>query len=119
MIHREFWTTIIAYNAIRMTAACSAELADVRLREISFVSTCQYVLAAWDVITSGSLCGSALMQYCLGQLKQISKCIVGHRPGRFEPRVRKKRGSNYNLMMQPRESLRRKLAKGDNSFETK
>jgi hypothetical protein len=119
MIHREFWTTIIAYNAIRMTAACSAELADVRPREISFVSTCQYVLAAWDVITSGSLRGSVLRQYCLGQLEQISKCIVGQRPGRFEPRVRKKRGSNYNLMMEPRENLRRKLAKGDNSFETK
>ena len=119
MVHREFWTTIIAYNAIRMTAACSAELAGVRPREISFVSTCQYVLAAWDVIASGVLWGSALEQYCLGQLAKISKCIVGLRPGRFEPRVRKKRGSNYNLMMEPREKLRRKLAKGDNSFETK
>ncbi|EKK00783.1 hypothetical protein RBSH_03981 [Rhodopirellula baltica SH28] len=41
------------------------------------------------------------------------------RPGRFEPRVRKKRGSNYNLMMRPREVLRARLATGDNSFETK
>ncbi len=119
MVHREFWTTIIAYNAIRVTAARSAELAGVQPRQISFVSTCQYVLAAWDVLTSGTLKGEALRAYCLGQLQQIAKCLVGNRPGRFEPRVRKKRGSNYNLMMQPRAELQAKLANGDNSFETK
>ncbi|SMP41207.1 hypothetical protein SAMN06265222_101548 [Neorhodopirellula lusitana] len=42
-------------------------------------------------------------------LEQIGKCLVGQHPGRFEPRVRKKRGSNYNLMMQPREQLRARL----------
>ena len=42
-----------------------------------------------------------------------------NRPDRYEPRVKKKRGSNYNLMMQPREELRNRLKEGDNSFETK
>jgi len=32
--------------------------------------------------------------YCVSRLGQIGKCLVGKRPGRFEPRVRKKRGSN-------------------------
>jgi len=82
-----------------------------------FVSCCQFVLAAWDVIDSKT--GIDHRTYCLSRLEQIGKCIVGQRPGRFEPRVRKKRGSNYNLMMQPREELRRRLALGDNSFETK
>ena len=119
MVHREFWTTIIAYNAIRVTAARSAELAGVSPRQISFVTTCQYVLAGWDVIASGLLMGTRLQAYCLGQLMQIAQCLVGNRPGRFEPRVRKKRGSNYNLMMQPRSELKLRLSKGDNSFETK
>ncbi|GIW96698.1 MAG: hypothetical protein KatS3mg111_0031 [Pirellulaceae bacterium] len=119
MVHREFWTTIIAYNAIRITAARSAELAGVCPRQISFVTTCQYVLAAWDVIASGSLPPAALQAYCMAQLKQIAQCLVGNRPGRFEPRVRKKRASNYNLMMQPSHMLKSKLARGDNSFETK
>jgi len=57
--------------------------------------------------------------YCVSRLGQIGKCLVGKRPGRFEPRVRKKRGSNYNLMMEPRDILRAKLATGDTSFETK
>ena len=119
MVRREFWTTIIAYNAIRMTAARSAQLAGESPRRISFVSTCQYVLAAWDVIASRAFRGEVLRNYVMSQLNAIAKCIVGTRPGRLEPRVRKKRGSNYNLMMEPRETLRKRLAVGDNSFETK
>ena len=119
MVRREFWTTIIAHNAIRMTAARSAQLAGESARQISFVSTCQYVLAAWDVIASGVLSDHAFRNYCVGQLDGIAKCVVGLRPGRFEPRVRKKRGSEYKLMMEPRSKLRRRLARGDNSFETK
>ena len=117
MVRKEFWVTMLAYNAIRTTALGGAWVCGVRPREISFVSCCQFVLAAWDVI--GTKRGTEHRTYCVGRLEQIGKCIVGKRPGRFEPRVRKKRGSNYNLMMQPREELKARLAKGDNSFETK
>jgi putative transposase len=119
MVRREFWTTILAYNAIRTTAACSAALNDGCPRRISFVSTCQFVLSAWDVMASGLIAATAMLDYCVSRLKQISKCIVGDRPGRIEPRVIKKRQKNYNLMMQPRVELHRRLAVGDNSFETK
>ncbi len=119
MVRREFWTTILAYNAIRTTAACSAALNNVSPRRISFVGTCQFVLSAWDLMASGLMAIETLLGYCLIRLKQISKCIVGNRPGRFEPRVLKKRQKNYNLMMQPRNDLKIRLAKGDNSFETK
>ena len=117
MVHKEFWITMLAYNAIRTTALGGAWLTGVQPREVSFVSCCQFVLAAWDVIESHTQ--STHRQYCLSRLKQIGKCLVGQRPGRFEPRVRKRRPSNYNLMMKPREELRRRLAKRDNSFETK
>ncbi len=75
------------------------------------------MLAAWDVI--GTMTAEVRRAYCFSRLGQIGKCLVGKRPGRFEPRVRKKRGSNYNLMMQPREVLKARLGNGDNSFETK
>jgi hypothetical protein len=55
---------------------------------------------------------------CGRRLGQIGKCLVGKRPGRIEPRVRKKRGSDYNLMLQARQVLQAKLTSGDNSFET-
>ena len=104
-------------NAIRTTALGSAWICGTRPREVSFVSCCQFVLAAWDLIDI--LTPTARRSYCVSRLEQIGKCVVGKRPGRFEPRVRKKRGSNYNLMMQSREVLRARLAAGDNSFETK
>lgn len=119
LVHREFWTTILTYNVIRTTTACAAQLHNLLPRQISFVSACQYVLAAWDVITMGLLSEAQQLSYCTSRLMQVSKCLVGNRPGRFEPRVLKKRQKNYNLMMQPREQLRARLATGDNSFETK
>ena len=117
MVRKEFWVTMLTYNAIRTTALGSAWICGTRPRDVSFVSCCQFVLAAWDVVELQS--GMDRRAYCISRLEQIGKCLVGQRPGRFEPRVRKKRGSNYNLMMQPREVLQARLAVGDNSFETK
>ena len=117
MVHREFWTTIIAYNAIRITAARSAELAGIGPRQISFDSTCEFVLSLWDIVGNALLPEDQLRAVCLARLEQIAKCNVGDRPGRVEPRVRKKRGSNYKLMNDPRSVLKAKLADGDNSFE--
>jgi len=42
MVRREQWTTLLAYNPIRSTAA--AILHNVKPREISFTSTVQFVL---------------------------------------------------------------------------
>ena len=117
MVRKEFWVTMLAYNAIRTTALGSAWICGTRTREISFVGCCQFVLAAWDAIDA--MTATDRRSYCVSRLEQIGKCLVGQRPGRFEPRVRKKRGSNYNMMMQPRDVLRARLAAGDNSFETK
>lgn len=117
MVRKEFWVTMLAYNAIRTTALGAAWVSGLRPREVSFVSCCQFVLAAWDVVHS--MLAPQRYGYCTSRMKQIGKCLVARRPGRFEPRVRKKRGTNYNLMMQPREELHKRLAQGDNSFETK
>ncbi|MEL6897677.1 MAG: IS4 family transposase [Planctomycetota bacterium] len=117
MVRKEFWVTILAYNSIRITGLAGSWVCGVRPREISFVSCCQFVLAAWDKIDS--LSGMLRRRYCLGRLERIAQCRVGQRPGRYEPRVRKKRGSNYNLMMKPRQDLKNRLAVGDNWFESK
>jgi hypothetical protein len=117
MVRKEFWGTMLAYTAIRATLLGTAWICGTRPREVSFVSCCQFVLAAWDVIDT--IPAEASRAYCVSRLGQIGKCLVGKRLGRIEPRVRRKRGSNYNLMMQPRQVLQAKLASGDNSFETK
>ena len=111
MIRTEFRTTLLAYNLIRSVSATAALLADVKPRQISFTGTCQYVLSAWMVLSLGHSPARGLEPYCRDVLKLIAQCEVGHRPGRLEPRVIKRRRHNYKLMMKPREILRAELRK--------
>lgn len=111
MVHRELWTTILGYNLIRMTAAGAALLHNKQPRQISFTSTCQYVLASWMQLSCGLITASRLEQYLKLMLKQIAGCEVANRPGRLEPRVLKRRRHGYKLMDKPRHQLRSELRK--------
>jgi putative transposase len=111
MVHREVWTTILGYNLIRTTAAGAALLHGKQPRQISFTGTCQYVLASWMQLSSGSIAPQLRNDYLLAMLKQIASCEVAHRPGRLEPRVVKRRPKPYKLMQKPRNELRRQLRK--------
>lgn len=111
MVHREVWTTILGYNLIRTTAAGAALLHDKQPREISFTSTCQYVLASWMQLSCGLIEASRLEEYLQLMLRQIAGCRVANRPGRLEPRVLKRRRHHYKLMQQPRHQLRCELRK--------
>ena len=95
MVRREVWTTLLAYNLIRTTAAAAALLHDKPPREISFTATCQYVLSCWSDLR-GLACESAeRFRYCRAMLAQIAQCLVARRPGRIEPRVIKRRRHRY------------------------
>ena len=109
MVHREVWTTILAYNLIRTTAAGAALVHGKQPRHISFTSTCQYVLASWMQLSGGLIAESSLEEYLWLMLKQIAACEVANRPGRLEPRVLKRRRHGYPLMQKPRHELRREL----------
>jgi putative transposase len=111
MVQREVWTTLLGYNLIRTTAAGAALVHGKQPRQISFTSTCQYVLASWMQLSLGLLQASALDAYLRLVLRQIAACEVANRPGRLEPRVLKRRRHGYKLMQQPRHELRRKLRK--------
>jgi hypothetical protein len=101
-------------NVIRMTAGIAAKQESILPREISFVSTCQCIHSNWDLA-----CFSTLdPDECIRQiLRCISQCRIGRRRGRFEPRCVKRRRDQSTLMMEPRDKLRQRLSKGDNSFE--
>ena len=109
MVHRELWATLLAYNLIRTTTAAAARLHHRQPRQISFTSTCQYLLAAWSSLSSRQLSDPELESRCRLLLKQIAHCEVAHRPGRVEPRELKRRRHGYKLMQQPRETLRQQL----------
>ena len=111
MVRRELWTTLLAYNLIRTTAAAAALLHGKQPRQISFTATCQYVLASWMSLSCGLIPASQLVRHCLTMLRQIAACEVANRPGRLEPRVLKRRKHGYKLMQKPRETLRAELRK--------
>ena len=109
MVHRELWTTILAYNLIRTTAAGAALVHGKQPRQISFTSTCQYVLASWMQLSAGSIPDAQLEEYLAEVIAQIADCRVAHRPGRLEPRVLRRRRHGYPLMQKPRAVLRAEL----------
>ena len=109
MIRKELWTTLLGYNLIRTTAAAAATLHQKQPRQISFTSTCQYVLSSWMLLSCRLLAADVLERHCRQMLSQIAACEVANRPGRLEPRVLKRRRHGYKLMQQPRHVLRAKL----------
>jgi len=111
MVRRELWMKMLAYNLIRTTVAAAAKLHGLEPRQISFTSACQYVLSSWSLL-SRSLSAAEALAHVLVLLKQIAACRVGHRPGRCEPRVLKRRRHHYPLMKKPRDVLRAELLKG-------
>lgn len=111
MVHREVWTTILGYNLIRTTAAGAAQVHDKQPRQLSFTSACQYVLASWDVVSTGLLSRDCMEALCRTKLRQIANCEVANRPGRLEPRVLKRRRHGYGMMNKPRNVLRDELRK--------
>lgn len=109
MVRKELWTTLLGYNLIRTTAAGAALLHDKQPRQISFTSTCQYVLASWMLYSCGTVDAADLEKRCREHLAHIASCEVANRPGRLEPRVLKRRRHGYKLMQEPRSVLRPKL----------
>lgn len=109
MVRRELWTTLLAYNLVRTTAASAALLHGVEPRQISFTATCQHVLSSWMIFATGTTPRDTLLQLCRALLKRISQVKVGNRPGRIEPRVLKRRRHRYPLMTKPRDELRKEL----------
>jgi len=112
MIRKELWVTLLGYNLIRTTAAAAALLHDKLPRQISFTSTCQYVLASWMLFSCNLLPEDKIERRCREHLEHIANCEVAHRPGRIEPRVLKRRRHGYKLMQEPRAVLRARLMNG-------
>lgn len=107
MVRKELWTTLLAYNLIRTTAAAAALLHGKHPRQISFTGTCQHILSTWMLLSTGAC--SAAGSLCRMMLDRIAACEVADRPGRLEPRVLKRRRHRYPLMQEPRQKLKQRL----------
>ena len=100
MVEREFWMTLLGYNLVRKTMCEAASFVGVLPRRLSFTRTAAHLLDLRLWLTVGSKNLGGLLAY-LGDL------VVPDRPGRFEPRVLKRRRHRYPLMKIPRQKLKR------------
>jgi hypothetical protein len=103
MVEKELWVYLLAYNVIRLLMAQAAREAGVHPRELSFKHTVQM----WTEWTSTTLRESPMRRTDFFRL--IAQFIVGNRPGRLEPRARKRRPKPYQWLKVPRAEARRQI----------
>jgi hypothetical protein len=99
MVEKELWACLLAYNLIRLLMAQAAHTAGVYPRELSFKHTVQM----WNNWPSSAKPDDLF--------RLIAQRPVGNRPGRSEPRVRKRRPKSFPWLKVPRPVARRKVRK--------
>jgi len=104
MNEKEMWVYLLAYNLIRLLMAQAALDAGVHPREISFKHTVQI----WTGWTSQAL-GTEPTRCNPELFRLIAQRKVGNRPGRVEPRARKRRPKTYPWLQIPRSLARRQI----------
>ena len=109
---KQMWVHLLAYNVIRLLMAQAASDAGVEPRTLSFKHTVQL----WTEWVSRGL--SATKDE--GRLfALIAQCKVGNRPGRIEPRMRKRRPKPYPWLKVPRTQARREVQKHGHDWALK
>lgn len=90
-VMKELTMFLLVYNLVRMTMQEAARRQQVPVERISFVDALRWLATAEP--------GDELPELVVNP----------HRPGRVEPRVRKRRPKQYDLMRRPRDELRKAL----------
>jgi hypothetical protein len=106
MIEREVWLHVIAYNLVRSLMQEAAIIHHVELTRLSFKGTLDTVRHFADAVHA--LSGKPRKQAALihAMLALIAKDQLPYRPGRVEPRAKKRRPKNYHLLTKPRRKMR-------------
>ncbi len=102
MVEKELWVHLLAYNLIRLLMAQAALDADVHPRQLSFKHTVQL----WAEWTAHRVDLSADPDTLF---RLIAQSTVGNRPGRIEPRARKRRPKPYPWLKIPRAEARERV----------
>lgn len=105
MVRKEIWAHLLAYNLIRKVMAQAALEHKLEPRQISFKGTLQTLNAFSERLQQ---CPQrALEPLCRSLLQAVARHRVGHRPGRVEPRAKKRRAKPYKLLNKPRAQARK------------
>jgi hypothetical protein len=102
MVHKELSMHLIAYNLIRALMLTAAHQHQVCPMRLSFKGACATVRHWAFILASPELRPSRRTALEKFLLRTIANDSTPHRPNRTEPRARKRRPKNYQLLTQPR-----------------
>jgi len=104
VVIKEVWAHFLAYNLIRSLMWEAGERYGVDPLRLSLKGVVQQILAHRELV--GVLAPRSVLKLILAAIQSNR---IPDRPDRCEPRVRKRRPKEYDLMNQPRAVLRRRL----------
>src|SRR5882724_11578110 len=100
MVEKEIWAHLLAYNLLRTVRAVAASANDVEPRALSFKGAKQALTAFAPKLEAAQPEQRAGLVDAL--LVAVAYHRVGNRPGRWEPRARKRRPKPSKRLNQPR-----------------
>ncbi len=100
MVHKEIWTHLLAYNLLRTLMAVAASENDIEPRKLSFKGAKQALTAFAPKIEAARPEDRGPLIDVM--LTTIAYHRVANRPGRWEPRARKRRERKAAQLTQPR-----------------
>jgi hypothetical protein len=110
LVDKEIWAHMLAYNIIRELMATAAAKNVVQPRELSFKGAMQAHAAFRDAMRTADL--ERRDHLWEAMFVTIAHDRVGDRPGRVEPRAKKRRPKQYDLLNCSRAEARNRLAPG-------
>jgi hypothetical protein len=106
MVRKEIWCHLLAYNLIRGAMVASAKRNEITPRQLSVKGTMQAV----ESFTAPMMAIDGNQAIYDAFLATVSAHRVGNRPGRAEPRYKKRRPAWQIYMTIPRHKSHRRLA---------
>ncbi len=106
VVEKEFWAHVLAYNLIRRLLWEAGDTWDGDALGLSLKGAIQHLLSRWILYWVERESSDYELLLALVNAETIPR-----RPGRVEPRVRKRRPKNYSLMTVPRRELKKSLPK--------
>ena len=100
MVHKEIWTHLLAYNLLRTVKAVAANENDIEPRKVSFKGAKQALTAFAPKIEAARPKDRGRLIDAM--LTSMAYHRVSDRPGRWEPRARKRRPKHAARLTQPR-----------------
>lgn len=107
-VRAELAMFLVGYNLIRTVMFDTCKVSKVRLEQLSFTSA----LMRFGLWCAGLRRSTRIMAWLLGyqaMLSDLARDLNLDRPGRYEPRVVKRRPKPFARMQQPRQVLREQL----------